>query len=69
MITRRGVVAQFDEPSGLGEVCEEDGTSYGFHCTAIAGGSRVIEPGTAVSFVLRPGHLGRLEASEVTPTR
>jgi cold shock CspA family protein len=64
-----GVVSEFDEPRGLGVVREEDGRSYRFHCTAISDGSRSIEVGAPVSFVVRPGHLGLLEAREVTSVR
>jgi len=44
-----------------------DGRVHPFHCTAIAGGSRRIAPGTAVSFVLVAGHLGELEARDLVP--
>mgnify|MGYP001627503897 CR=1 FL=1 len=59
----RGRVSEFDEPRGLGTVVAEDGTAYPFHCTAIADGTRDIDPGTPVRFALRPGHLGRWEAT------
>jgi cold shock CspA family protein len=63
---RWGVVSQFDEPRGLGVVSEEGGADYCFHCTAISDGSRSIDVGTKVFFVVRPGHLGRLEARDIT---
>jgi hypothetical protein len=44
----------------------EVGGEHPFHCTAIADGSREIDPGTTVAFVLVPGHGGRFEASTVT---
>lgn len=66
--TVRGVVAAFDADTGLGSVtASDDGRSYGFHCTAIAGGTRTIEAGTAVSFVVVAGQLGQWEAAEVDP--
>ena len=43
-----GVVTQFDDPRGLGEVTGEDGAVYPFHCTQIADGSRTIAEGTEV---------------------
>jgi cold shock CspA family protein len=62
-----GVVSAFDDQRGLGTVEEASGSSFDFHCTAITGGTRHIDVGTTVLFVLHPGHLGRIEASEVQP--
>lgn len=59
---QRGVVVQFDEERGLGSVRDELGRELPFHCTAIADGTRRIEPGTPVDFLSAPGHLGRMEA-------
>jgi cold shock CspA family protein len=61
-----GTVTAFDPARGLGTVTDADGHDYEFHATAIVDGSRRIEPGTAVTFVLRPGHQGRYEAGAVT---
>jgi len=58
----RGRVASFDPVRGLGAVTEDDGTSYGFHATAIADGSRRISVGTTVVFTVSPGHGGLYEA-------
>jgi cold shock CspA family protein len=63
---RTGVVAEFDEPRGLGEVRGDDGTTYRFHCTAISDGTRHVYPGTRVVFSLAAGHLGRYEARALT---
>ncbi len=62
---RPGVVSAFEEERGLGTITDEAGVAYGFHCTAIADGTRSIEVGAPVTFVVRPGHRGRLEASRV----
>jgi len=62
----RGTVATFDDPRGLGTI-DADGTSYPFHCTAIADGSRTIDVGTEVTFELRPANLGRWEATDIAP--
>lgn len=62
-----GVVKSYDVARGLGIVSSE-GKSYRFHCTAIAGGSRVIEAGTSVALVLRPALGGVVEAVGLTPT-
>lgn len=58
----RGVVRQFDADVGLGEVEDETGARWLFHCTAIADGTRNIEVGTAVDFELRSGGPGHWEA-------
>ena len=59
-----GVVVAFDDHAGLGEV-EAEGRRYWFHCTAVAGGSRHVDPGQRVGFRVVPGHLGRWEAADV----
>ena len=59
---QKGKVGSFDADVGLGEVQGEDGRRYPFHCTEIADGSRRIEVGTEVEFVVEPGHLGIREA-------
>jgi cold shock CspA family protein len=64
---RLGRVAEYDADRGLGVVSSVSGESYGFHCTAIAGGSRLIDPGTRVAFVLAPGLGGVFEARQLTP--
>lgn len=61
-----GTVVAFDERRGLGEV-ESDRERYPFHCTAIAGGSRSIEVGAEVEFVVVPGPGGRWEAAQIEP--
>lgn len=57
-----GRVTAFDEQRGLGTVTAEDGCELPFHCTAISDGSRRIDVGAAVAFVVVPGHRGRREA-------
>ena len=61
-----GTVTDWDDPRGYGTVTGDDGTAYFLHCTSIADGSRTIDPGTPVSFDVRPGH-GGWEATNVTP--
>lgn len=68
--SRLGRVVSFDVDAGIGEVATYGGEVFGFHCTAIAGGERVISVGTAVVFSLRAFHRGELQASDlvsVTP--
>jgi cold shock CspA family protein len=62
----RGVVASFDDPRGIGVICRDDGTEYPFHCTAIVDGTRSIDVGTAVSFSVAPGRMGRWEAVAIS---
>ena len=50
MSGRYGVVVSFDEERGLGEVRGADGTTWPFHCTSIADGSRTIAVGARVRF-------------------
>ena len=61
-----GRVTSFDARRGLGTVTDAEGSSFDFHATAILDGSRQIEPGTEVTFVVVPGHRGRYEASGLT---
>jgi len=61
-----GTVTTFDEARGVGEIAADDGTTYPFHCTQIADGTRTIDAGAAVSFEVTPGHLGHWEATAIT---
>jgi cold shock CspA family protein len=63
----RGRVTAFDPARGLGAVGDDDGSTYGFHATAIADGSRRIEVGTTVVFTVTPGHRGLYEARSLMP--
>lgn len=73
-----GVVASFDAQRGRGVVevtpSPQGGrlpgasARYPFHCTSIAGGTRTIEPGTPVCFVVVAAVGGGREAREVTAT-
>ena len=62
---RTGVVVDFDEQVGLGTIEDGDGARWGFHCTRITDGTRTIDPGTTVVFIVGPGGPGRWEAVEV----
>lgn len=67
-LRRAGRVAAFDAERGVGSVSREDGgPDLFFHCTGIADGSRRIDPGAGVTFIVRPGHLGRWEAWDLRP--
>ncbi len=51
-----GIVDSYDESRGVGTI-----EGYGFHCTAISDGTRVVMPGTVVAYSLVPGHFGVME--------
>ncbi|MFM7251624.1 MAG: hypothetical protein ACKO27_00950 [Ilumatobacteraceae bacterium] len=59
-----GVVASFDAEAGLGEILDDSGRHWPFHCIEIADGSRQIAAGTPVRFTAT-ARLGRYEASGV----
>jgi hypothetical protein len=67
--SRLGSVVAFDVDAGIGEVATEKGEVFGFHCTAIAGGERVISVGTAVVFSLRAFHRGELQATDLVSVK
>jgi cold shock CspA family protein len=62
---RRGKVRVFDERRGAGEIEADDGTTFPFHATAIADGTRRIEPGTSVEFDIVAGLPGQWEAAAI----
>jgi CspA family cold shock protein len=62
-----GKISAFDDHRGIGTVTADDGRDYPFHCTQIADGTRTIKIGTAVTFDAQAGHLGRFEATVITP--
>jgi cold shock CspA family protein len=59
---QQGTVTSFDDDAGLGEVRADDGATHPFHCTSIADGTRSIEVGADVDFVVVPGRGGTWEA-------
>jgi cold shock CspA family protein len=66
----RGWVAQFDDAAGFGYIHaikadSEVVDAFFFHCTRLADGSRSVEPGAIVNFLVVPGHLGTWEAVEI----
>jgi cold shock CspA family protein len=63
---RHGRVAAFDAAAGTGTVTADDGTTYPFHCIEIADGSRTIDSGTPVEFVLL-AKFGRYQAAQLRP--
>ncbi len=65
-MVERGSVLDFDADVGLGEIEGDADTTYQFHCTAITDGSRQIDVGKAVTFVVEAGGPGRWEATRVT---
>ena len=61
---RRGVVVAFDAFAGLGDIKDEDGTVWPFHCVSIIDGSRQIDVGVNVEFTTR-FHVKRDEAFHI----
>lgn len=49
-MSRTGSVTSFDAHRGLGEVREDDGQLWPFHCVSVADGTRVVDVGTRVEF-------------------
>jgi len=60
-----GEIVAFDEQRGLGTLRDPSGRELEFHCTQIADGSRTIDVGARVVFVVAAGSLGRWEATGV----
>jgi CspA family cold shock protein len=60
-----GTVTDFDESRGLGEVTDENGTVYTFHCVEIADGTRSIAVGTPVRFDVM-AKFGRYESARIS---
>ena len=52
----------FDPDRGLGTVRDDGGSELAFHCTALADGTRSVEVGTRVVYVIAAGHRGLVEA-------
>jgi cold shock CspA family protein len=64
-----GRVIGFDPGRGIGLIRSDDGTERSFHATRLADGSRSVEVGAAVAFVVGPGaRPGSWEAVEVVKT-
>lgn len=59
-----GVVASFDAEAGLGEILDDSGRRWPFHCIEIADGTRQVAVGAAVRF-RSAARLGRYEAAGV----
>jgi CspA family cold shock protein len=66
---REGTVTAFDDARGLGEVTDDGGATFPFHCTQVADGSRTIAIGAHVTFEVVAGHLGRWEAVTLVAAR
>jgi len=64
---RTGVVEAFDEPRGTGVLRGADGVRLPFHCTALVDGSRRVDEGTVVVYVVAPGQRGQMEAIGIRP--
>jgi cold shock CspA family protein len=66
---RLGRVVAFDAPRGIGLIRGDDGVEQAFHATRLSDGTRAVEVGAAVAFVVGPGaRPGSWEAVEVVKT-
>ena len=59
-----GSVTEFNESRGLGEITDETGTVFQFHCAEIVDGTRTIAVGAPVRFDVM-AKLGRYEAARI----
>ncbi|MEZ5342252.1 MAG: hypothetical protein R2706_12620 [Acidimicrobiales bacterium] len=60
-----GHVIAFDPAVGTGTVESDGGNVWLFHLTSIADGSRSIDDGQRVAFVVGPGGPGQWEAAQI----
>ena len=60
-----GVVAEWDDPRGVGLVRTDDGRELDLQCTDLADGTRTTTEGTRVRATVTPGHHGRWKAVAV----
>lgn len=58
-------MVRYDEHAGHGVVRSDEGEDLFFHCTQIDDGTRTIDEGAAVHFVVVAGQRGRWEAGRV----
>jgi hypothetical protein len=61
---RAGQVVAFDAHAGLGEIKDQQGTVWPFHCVSLSDGSRSVEIGAHVKFTVR-FHVMRDEAFDI----
>ncbi len=64
-----GTVIDFDVEVGLGGIETSSGQRWIFHCTQIADGSRNIDVGRKVTFVIGAGAPGQWEAFDIDPSQ
>ena len=66
---QHGTVETFDSHACLGTIVDPAGRQWRFQCTALADGSREVDPGTAVTFVVARRHGGTFEADGIAHRR
>lgn len=66
LVSQFGTVSEFDPRRGLGEITDDNGRVWPFHCAEIADGSRSIDVGRRVSFTPM-FHVVRDEAFTIQP--
>lgn len=62
---QHGTVEAFDSHQCLGTIVDSVGHRWSFQCTALTDGSREIELGTAVTFLVARRHGGTFEADGI----
>jgi hypothetical protein len=63
-VQRLGQVVAFDAHAGLGDIKDQQGTVWPFHCVSLSDGSRSVEIGAHVKFTVR-FHVMRDEAFDI----
>jgi hypothetical protein len=61
---RAGQVVAFDAHAGLGDIKDQHGAVWPFHCVSVSDGSRSVEIGAHVKFTVR-FHVRRDEAFDI----
>lgn len=61
---RIGQVVAFDAHAGLGDIQDQQGMVWPFHCVSLSDGSRIVDVGTQVTFTVR-FHVKRDEAFDI----
>lgn len=61
-----GHVTEFDPASGLGRIkCDQLDYELSFHAISLLDGTRTVDPGTAVCFLIKEGPKDVVTASEI----
>lgn len=64
---QHGTVDTFDSHACLGTIVDSAERRWPFQCTSLVDGSREVDPGTPVTFVVARRHGGTFEADLIAP--